>query len=226
MLRVGNNTSPASPLKKKREKKNYSLQQQGERYLDLQKTGNEPLFESWFWKQWEVIVKMPWWSDKNKAGDQGDLTLEDTVCNLHQIPWRDSGTPKTVGNSWISGPQSSSQHQQVLILDLTSTRGSLVTQPTKATWTHCHLVCKWKALRTDSLLPPQAWGYSQDRQTHAGREGVRRVGRCPSGLGLTGLGLGANLASKAQNHFTFLSISVVISALGIMVFTNQGHGSE
>ena len=54
---------------------------------------------------------MAWWSDKNKAGDQSDLGLEDSVHNTHHILGRDSdASPQTVRNSWINNLQGSSQH--------------------------------------------------------------------------------------------------------------------
>ena len=51
-------------------------------------------------------------------------------------------------------------------------------------------------------------------------------GKSPLRLGLRGFDLGASLACDAQNHITFLRITVVISAMGITVFTNQGLGSN
>lgn len=86
---------------------------------------------------------MPWWSDKNKAGDQGDLGLEDSVHNTHQILGRDSDvSPQAVRNSWIHNLQGSSQHEQSLILRLTSPRGSPLTYPKKVNWTFGQLVIK------------------------------------------------------------------------------------
>ena len=77
--------------KKKKENKNCpSIQQLGERFVESKQRASFGEPESWFWKQWEIIIKMPWWSDKNKAGDQGDLGLEDSVHNVHQILRRDS----------------------------------------------------------------------------------------------------------------------------------------
>lgn len=55
----------------------------------------------------------------------------------------------------------------------------------------------------------QAWTL-YDRQTCARREGVRKSSRESSGLRL-----GAGLVSKAQNCFMVLSVSVVVSAMGI-----------
>lgn len=74
--------------------------------------------------------------------------------------------------------------------------------------------------------PTQAWTLYNDRLTCAGRKGVRRSGEQPSGLWLTGLHFGAGLVSKTQDCFTSLSTSVIISAMGIMKFTNQGHGRD